>query len=142
MKFLKEWSLLFIICFSSFLKASADQAAEATPQEEVTVEDIWNQAQLINDLSEGHESLKNEKLKLLDLYTRFVDPLDPTNVRFNVEDLLKFFSKRDLMRYVTKARKLSKEKREKREKREIEDASHLAIETEFRGAEALPTGGE
>ncbi len=138
MKFLKEWSLLFVIFFSSFLKASADQAAEVTPQEEVTVvrvKDIWNQAQLIKDLSEGHESLHNEKLQLVDLYTRFVDPANPTNVRFHVGDLLKFFSKRDLMIYVTKARRLSKEKRE------IEGASHLAIETEFIGAEALPPTG-
>ena len=138
MKFLKEWSLLFVIFFSSFLKASADQAAEVTPQEEVTVvrvKDIWNQAQLIKDLSEGHESLHNEKLQLVDLYTRFVDPANPTNVRFYVGDLLKFFSKRDLMIYVTKARRLSKEKRE------IEGASHLAIETEFIGAEALPPTG-
>ena len=148
MKFLKEWSLLFIICFSSFLKASADQAAEATLQAEVTevaevtVDDIWNQVQLIRDLSEDDESMSIEKTKLLDLYTRFVDPGDPNNVGFDFGDLLKFFSKRDFKKYVTKARKLSEQKREKRKR---EKASHFKIEKEFQkefqGAESLPTGG-
>jgi hypothetical protein len=131
MKFLKEWSLLFVIFFSSFLKASADQAAEVTPQEEVTVDQILAK---VAELKRLYTIIKERKLQLLDFYTRFVNPSDPLNVTFNMDDLLK---KPDLTSYLNDAKDfyLTKEARRKEE-----EALRLKEEAEFEGAVMLQTG--
>jgi|GEM_PF-6865092 len=136
MKFKKKWSLLFIICFSSFLKAaSGAQAAEAFPQEEATVDSIWDKIQVIKGLPEG-EKRHQEVLKLIDLYTRFVDPSDWINVGFHINDRLLRLSKEDLSEHLIDAKRRRKEKmKRQQEERDL----HLAIETELIGAEQLPT---
>lgn len=136
MKFLKKWSLLFIICFSSFLKAaSGAQAAEALPQEEATVDSIWDKIQVINGLPEG-KNRNQEVLKLIDLYTRFVDARDWKSVVFCIDDPLLRLSKEDLSEYLIEVKRMREEK-VKREKEERD--LHLATEREFIGAETLST---